>query len=48
MDGLGDLFDFAENIMTGMPHSDVDDEVEHEDRSTSVEDQRDGSWENEE
>lgn len=48
MDGLGDLFDFTENIMTEMPDSVLDDEVEDEDQSTSTEDQNDGSWEDEE
>ncbi|KAG2128063.1 hypothetical protein BD769DRAFT_1667627 [Suillus cothurnatus] len=48
MDGLGDLFDFTENIMTGTPDSDLDDEVEDEDESTSAGDQSDGSWEDEE
>ncbi|KAG2154054.1 hypothetical protein DEU56DRAFT_952103, partial [Suillus clintonianus] len=51
MDGLGDLFDFTENIMTEMPStqdSDFDDEVEDEDQSTSAEDEGNGSWEDEE
>ncbi|KAG1835070.1 hypothetical protein EV424DRAFT_1358792 [Suillus variegatus] len=48
MDGLGDLFDFTEKIMTEMPDSDLDDEVDDEDQSTSAEDQSDGSWEDEE
>lgn len=48
MDGLGDLFDFTENIMTEMPNSDLDDELEDGDQSTSTEDQSDGSWEDEE
>lgn len=48
MDGLGDLFDFTENIMTTMPDSDLDDEVGDGDQSTSTEDQSDGSWKDEE
>ncbi|KAG0706767.1 hypothetical protein DFH29DRAFT_899911 [Suillus ampliporus] len=48
MDGLGDLFDFTENIITAMPDSDLGDEMGDEDQSTSAEDESEGSWEDEE
>ncbi|OJA13626.1 hypothetical protein AZE42_03974, partial [Rhizopogon vesiculosus] len=51
MDGLGDLFDFTEDIMTAMPDSvseDLEDEVGGDDQSTSGEDESDGSWEDDE